>query len=67
MKTTTIQVQGMHCKSCEMLITDALEEMTGVHKVNVSANHGRAVIEHNDSVSEKKLRGAIEAEGYKTA
>lgn len=67
MKTTTISIQGMHCKSCEMLITDALEDVSGVHKIKVSAEHGKAVIEHDESVSEKTLRTTIEAEGYKTS
>ncbi len=60
---TTINVKGMHCSSCEMLITDALEEKGAK---NVSANHktGEVVVEHNKSLSKDAIRLSIMDEGY---
>lgn len=68
MKNTTIIVKGMHCQSCEMLLTDVLTEMPGVEKAQVSLKEAKATVEYDPTlVDEKDLRKAIEAEGYKTA
>jgi copper chaperone CopZ len=66
MKTTKINITGMHCKSCETLITDVLTEIDGVESADVSEKKGMAIITHKDNVTEKNIREAIEAEGYKT-
>lgn len=57
-------VKGMHCKSCEMLITDSLEGLDGVKNVKASAKDGKVIVEHN-SVDESLMKKAIESEGYK--
>jgi len=65
--TTTINVQGMHCQSCEALLTDVLCELPGVKAAKVSLKAKAAQVEFDASeVSEKTLRAAIEAEGYTT-
>jgi len=57
-------VKGMHCKSCEMLIIDALEELDGVKNVKVSSKDDKVIVEHN-SVDESLMKKTIESEGYK--
>ncbi|HIH24819.1 TPA: heavy-metal-associated domain-containing protein [Candidatus Woesearchaeota archaeon] len=65
---TTITIQGMHCASCEALLTDVLSETEGVVDAHVSLKNGNATVEFDDkTVSEARLRRLIEAEGYKTA
>jgi copper chaperone CopZ len=65
---TTIPIKGMHCPSCEVLITDVLAETDGVKAAKVSLAENAAHVEFDQSkVSEAQLRKAIEAEGYKTA
>jgi len=65
MKKTTIKIKGMHCKSCEMLISDALEDL-GV-KSKVDSQKGIAVVEFDEKeVSEKKIKKIIKNEGYQT-
>jgi len=53
MKKIELQIKGMHCKSCEMLIKEALEEYAGVSKVDISADFsaktGIAKIEYDES------------------
>lgn len=66
MKTTTITINGMHCASCETLLSEVLEEIDGVDSATVSYKDGAATVTHKDIVSERQLRNAIEAEGYKT-
>ena len=46
MKTTTVYVKGMHCRSCEVLIEDALSDIPGVHKVHVNHVTGKVDIDH---------------------
>ena len=62
---TTINVQGMHCKSCVMLIQDALEEI-GAKNVKISLDEkkqiGKVSFEYKDP---KKVVETIEKEGYK--
>ncbi|MBS3119047.1 heavy-metal-associated domain-containing protein [Candidatus Woesearchaeota archaeon] len=65
MKTITFKVTGMHCKSCEMLITDALEE-AGVSSAKVDSKIGMAVIEFDEKkIKIEKIKKVIETEGYK--
>ena len=33
-------VEGMHCSSCETLITEELKELSGVENIQVSASNG---------------------------
>jgi copper chaperone CopZ len=63
---TTIEIQGMHCASCEMLIKDVLEETNGVANAQVSRAHSNAMIEFDEkTVTKDQLCKLIKAEGYK--
>ena len=64
MKKITLQVKGMHCKSCSILIEDALEDL--VVKSKVDNNKGTAIIEFDENkTNEEAIKKAIKAEGYK--
>lgn len=69
MKKIELQVKGMHCKSCEMLIKEALEEVKGVNKVDISvdipAKTGVASIEYDESKIKdyKVLKDVIRKQG----
>ena len=53
-----LKIKGMHCKSCKMLIEDALEDL-GV-KSNVDNEKGTATIEFDESkITEEKIKDAI--------
>ena len=68
MKTTTINIEGMHCASCENLLAEVLGETQGVKTAKVSLKEKKADVEFDPKeVTEGDLRKAIEAEGYKTA
>ena len=65
-KTTTIHIEGMHCKVCSASVAKALEATVGVEKVEVSFEKGVAVIRYDaDKVTEAKLREVINSTGYK--
>ncbi|MBU0460762.1 MAG: cation transporter [Nanoarchaeota archaeon] len=59
----TLKVKGMHCKSCGVLISDALEEL-GV-KSSVDSKKELVVVEFDEKkVSLKKIKETIKKEGY---
>lgn len=63
MKQITLKIKGMHCKSCEMLITDALEEVGA--KAQVDSKKGTALIEFDEKkLTEDKIKQIIKNEGY---
>ncbi len=37
-----VQIQGMHCRSCELTVERCWRELPGVHKVSVNSSTGRA-------------------------
>ncbi len=62
----TISIKGMHCKSCVMLLTDAVSELPGVNKVDVSLEKNNATIDFDEKkVNEKQIKDTIVKEGYK--
>lgn len=63
--TLTVQVTGMHCGSCALLIDDALGDLPGVNSSQTSAKHGRSTIELDPEVSSPaEVLGAIDELGY---
>jgi copper chaperone CopZ len=65
MKKSNMNVTGMHCTSCEMLIVDTLTE-AGASKVKVSHKDGKLAVEYDESkLDESKIKKLVEAEGYK--
>jgi len=65
MKKTKLNVSGMHCKSCEMLIKDELEEIPGVAGVEASHKDGCVLVSHEDSANLDKVKARITKLGYK--
>tara|TARA_Y100000310_G_scaffold312690_1_gene360248 strand:- start:314 stop:541 length:228 start_codon:yes stop_codon:yes gene_type:complete len=60
---TILKITGMHCKSCKMLIEDALEDINV--KSDVSVEREEATVEFDEAkVSLDKVKKAIEDEGY---
>ncbi len=60
-----IHVTGMRCHGCEILVTEALEELDGVEKVSVSHETGTVQVEYDESkVGRPALDAVIEAQGF---
>ena len=58
---------GMHCKSCEMLLTDSISELKGVEKVKANYSKNEIEVEFEAPANEKEIVKAIEKEGYALA
>jgi copper chaperone len=63
--TTTLQVQGMTCNHCKMAVTNALQELEGVNRVEVHLEKGTVDVDYDEmKISLDKLKEAIEEQGY---
>lgn len=63
--TSEIHVTGMRCKGCEMLVTEALEEMDGVEAAHASHEEGIVRVEYDEArVGFDALRRVIEGQGF---
>ena len=63
-KTITINIKGMHCNSCKMLIEDALEDL-GTKQAEVDMKTKTITITYNkDELDLNKIIETIKAEGY---
>jgi copper chaperone CopZ len=51
MKTGVLNVSGMHCSSCSMLVTMEVTDLTGVQSVTCDYATGHTVVEFDDSVT----------------
>ena len=60
-----INVSGMHCKSCEMLLTDSIGEIKGVQKVTADHKKGMITIILENENLLPEIKNVIETEGYK--
>ncbi|MBI5654237.1 sulfite exporter TauE/SafE family protein [Candidatus Uhrbacteria bacterium] len=61
------QVTGMHCKSCEKLIADVLQDVSGVIETEVSLKQGRVAVRLRDDAHEPDLdllNRQLSAHGY---
>ena len=61
----TLNVKGMHCKSCEMLLTDSIGEIKGVQKVTADHKKGMITIILENENLLPEIKNVIETEGYK--
>lgn len=64
MKTKTIPIKGMHCRSCEILIEDEILKIDGVKKVMVNEKKGSAQVFFKGLVNDEMLNIAVQRAGY---
>ena len=66
-KKVTINIYGMHCKSCESLIADELDNVDGVLKFRINRKKEMVTLTYDeDTVDEKTIKRAIKTAGYDT-
>ena len=59
---TTATISGMTCAHCVRAVFTSLAGVAGIDRADVSI--GRAVIEHDGSVTPEQIRDAIAIAGY---
>lgn len=65
----TVDITGMHCRSCELLVEREFGQLPGVQKVSVNADRGyaRLTCDSDTIPSRSTLNSLIEKHGYKVA
>ncbi|TSC93810.1 MAG: Heavy metal transport/detoxification protein [Candidatus Berkelbacteria bacterium Licking1014_85] len=61
----TVPITGMHCRSCEIVLTDKLKNITGVENVNVSLKSKTATIISDKNISDDLVEQKVNEAGYK--
>ena len=56
-------VEGMTCAHCVMSVTEEVERVPGVARVDVDLESGRLVV-HGDGLSDGAIREAVVEAGY---
>jgi len=60
-----LQVSGMKCGSCQLLVEEAVEELQGVKSVDVSFRDSYVTVEYEpDTVSLATIKEVIEKQGF---
>lgn len=59
----TINIEGMHCKSCKMLIEDISEDIEGINSCKVDEKTHKATIDYKTEEALNKLKKEIESAG----
>ncbi|MDO8524267.1 MAG: heavy-metal-associated domain-containing protein [bacterium] len=66
MKKIILKISGMHCASCEKIITMELGELPGVSNIKIDSTSGVGELEIDSGlVSEQAVLQTIEKAGYK--
>jgi sulfite exporter TauE/SafE/copper chaperone CopZ len=60
----TIDIKGMHCNSCELLIEDELKNVPGVKHCKVNFRKGTATIQYEGLLDNQKVEAAVVEAGY---
>ena len=66
MEKIILNISGMHCASCEKIISLELQQVTGVESVKVDYLAGEAVIEATPGVDKDAIVAAVKKAGYET-
>ena len=65
MEKKKLSVKGMHCRSCEMVITDNVMKIDGVSKFKVDYAKGKGEVEYDPQKTDaEQIAKAIEEKGY---
>lgn len=65
MDQTTLNVKGMTCSHCKMAVTQALENVDGVHQVKVDLDHGKVEVTYDaGKATVSQMKEAVKEQGY---
>lgn len=60
----TLNISGMHCASCEVLLERQLKTFSEIKKIEISAKTGKAEIEYEGEFPEKEIENLLESFDY---
>ena len=65
--TRTFTVQGMTCGHCVSSVTEEVQEVPGVARVDVVLETGAVTVTSNRPLDENAVQAAVEEAGYRLA
>lgn len=65
MKKITVDISGMHCRSCEILVEGELKKISKIKSVLVNNRKGTAEIEYEGHLSPAEIERAVCCAGYR--
>ena len=60
----SIDIEGMHCSSCALLIEKSLKKVPGVQQANVNFSSAQAMVKVDGDIAESAIIKAVEAAWY---
>ena len=63
-RTMKVQIHGMHCASCEVLVERKFKKIEGVEKVNVNHANGKADLICSHEPNIRQLNNLVREDGY---
>ncbi len=60
-----IKIDGMHCRSCEILICDSVSAIEGVSGAAADAKNGTLRVVVSDEKTLEEVKKAVANEGYR--
>ena len=64
MERIELNVEGMHCKSCETLIKEDLEEIDNIQNVKADNSTGKVSIEYDGTLPMDRIKDVIKELGF---
>ncbi|MEK7565722.1 MAG: sulfite exporter TauE/SafE family protein [Patescibacteria group bacterium] len=64
MKKITIDIEGMHCHSCELLIEQELAKIGNIRKIIIDQGKGTAEIQYEGQLDSQEIEKAVICAGY---
>ncbi len=65
--TRTFTVQGMTCGHCVSSVTEEVQEIPGVERVDVVLETGAVTVTSSEPLDDSAVRAAVEEAGYQLA
>lgn len=71
-RTVSLSIEGMTCGHCQKAVTQALQQVEGVERVEVNLEKGEAAVEvraplKKSGCDSEQLVAAVQEEGYQAA
>jgi sulfite exporter TauE/SafE/copper chaperone CopZ len=64
MNKIKVDIKGMHCRSCELLVEDELKKIRNIKRVEVDSQNGTAEIAYEGQLTNKDIENAVVCAGY---
>lgn len=66
MNKVLLKIEGMHCKSCEKMVSEFLGELPGVHDLKIDHKSGEASFHTNSPIDNATILKSVKEAGYKS-